>query len=88
MKQSLQRSRGQKERHIELDAHNRRRHVDRLDTGQHIRHQITVFIGCRIAPVGHLVVCRTVDVVENRPGQALFCAAPKLLGIVTIIEFH
>jgi isopentenyl diphosphate isomerase/L-lactate dehydrogenase-like FMN-dependent dehydrogenase len=41
---------------------------DAFDPGENVWHQIASLIGLRISSISDLIVCRPVDIVEDRPG--------------------
>ena len=60
VEETLQGGRRAVDRQGKLLAHDGDREINSLDAPQHVGHEIAVFEACRIAPVGHLVVGRTV----------------------------
>ena len=88
VKQPLQGGGREEQWHGQFLAHDRRAHVDILDAGEHIGDQITAFIGFGIAPPGHLVVSRAIDIIEDRKGQALSGKRAEVVHIVAIRDIH
>ena len=81
VKQPLQGGRRTKNRQTQLAAHHLNRHVDISNPGQHIGHEVIIFKGVRVAPVGHLIIGRAVDIVKDRPRQT---AAREIAQIIDI----
>ncbi len=88
MEQPLQCGRREEQRHRHLLAHQRHRHVDRLDPGEHARHQIAVVERRGVACLGQLVVGRAVDIMEHRKGQAPPRQFTKIVDIAAIGGAH
>ena len=84
MKHSLQRGRGEHQRHGNALTHDRHAHVYFGYTGEHIGHQIAVVERRCVAILRPLVIRCTVNVVENRRGQARLGQCPKIRNIVAI----
>ena len=84
MKQSLQSGWRTIEWHVEFLTHDLYRHVDISHTIEHIWNEISGLKGLRIAPIGHFVICRTVNVMKNRSRQTLLCKPPEITKVVTV----
>ena len=88
VEQALQRGRRTIDRHGELLAHDRHRHIDVADPAQDIRHQVAALEARRIPAIGHLVVGRAVDVVEDRPRQPPLRERPEVVEVVAVLQAH
>ncbi len=88
VEQPLQRRRRAVERHREFLAQHGDRQIDVGDAGEHARHQVAVLEGRGVAPVGGLVVGGAVDVVEDRPRQALLRQAAEVVEIEALVQPH
>jgi len=69
-------------------AHDCATGVDFRHTRQHIRHQINVIKCSGVTRLGQLVICRAVDVIENRPRQARLGQFPEIIDIMTVGKTH
>ena len=69
VEQALQRSGRAIDRHRELLAHDRHRHVDGFHAAQDVGHQVAALEARGILAIGHFVVGRAVDVIEDRTRQ-------------------
>ena len=88
VEQALQRGRGAIERHRQLLAHDRHRHVDGLDAAQDIGHQVAALEARGILAKRHLVVGGAVDVVEDRAGQPLLRQLAEIMEVVAVAQTH
>ena len=88
VEQALQGSRGAIEWHGKLLAHDGDRHVHSRHPAQDIGHQIAALEALRVAAKGDLVVRRSVNVVEDRPGQALPCERAEIVEVVAMAQAH
>ena len=88
MEQPLQRSRRAVERHGQLLAHDRHRHVDLLDAPQHVGDEVAVLKGAGVAAIGRFVVRPAVDVVKDRLRQPSLGEAAKIVKIVAALNAH
>ena len=88
MEKTLQCRRRAIDRHAELLAEDLDGQVHILDTCQHAWYQIACFIGCPITPIGHLIVSSTINIVEDRPWQALLRKLPEILEVVAVRQVH
>lgn len=86
VEQPLQRRRRQEQGHGNLLAHHLHGHVDGLDAGQDVGHQIAIIEGSAVAILGDLVVRGTIDIVEDRPRQPPFGKPAEILDIVTLAD--
>ena len=62
--------------------------INSLHAAQHVGHQITALEACRILPMGHLVVCRSVDIIKNRTWQPSSGELPEIMKVVTVAQAH
>jgi hypothetical protein len=85
VEEALQSGRGAIDRHGKLLAHYSDGEVDGLDAAQDVGHEIAVLEARRIAAAGHLVVCRTVNVVEDRRRQPSHCQSPEIMKVVAVV---
>ena len=88
VEQALQGSGGQEKRHGQLLSHNCCTHIDILDAGKDIGHQIAALIGFGIPPPRHFVVCRAVNIVKYRKRQAFPGERAEVVHIVAIRNIH
>ena len=84
MKQTLQSGRRTKKRHIQFCPHHLNRHIHFSNPAQYIGHQINRLIGLAIAPIGHLIIGRAINIMKYRPGQAAARQIAHIFNIVTI----
>lgn len=66
----------------------RDRKIDTFHTPQNIRHEIALLETGGVAPVGHLVIGRAVDVVEDRAGQPALRQAAKVVKVMAVVGLH
>ena len=88
VEEALQCSRRAIDRQGQLLAHDSDREINSLDAPQHVGHEIAVLEACRIAPMGHLVVGRSIDVVEDRARQPSPRQSTKIVKVVAVAEAH
>lgn len=88
MEQPLQGGRRAVDRHRQLLAHDRHRHVDLAHPAQHVGNQVASLEAFGVAAIGDLVVGSTVDIVEDRPRQPPLRHAAEVGKIVTVAEPH
>ena len=84
MKQPLQGSWCAIERHIEFLTHDLYRQVDVSHTIEHIWNKISGLKRLRIAPIGHFVICCTINVMKDRSWQTLLCKSSEITKVVTV----
>ncbi len=85
---ALKRRWRQKQGHVDLLTHDGRFHINGFDAGENIRDQIAALISLRIAPPGHFVVGRPVDIMKHRARQPLARERPKIFNIMAIAQAH
>ena len=88
VEETLQGGRRAIDRQGELLAHDGNGEINSLDAAQHVGHEIAVLEACRIAPVGDLVVGRTVDVVEDRARQPSLRQPSEIMKVVAVPKAH
>ena len=88
VEQTLQGGRRAIDRQGKLLAHDGDGEINGLDAAQDVGYEVTALEGLRIAPVGHLVVGGTVDVIEDRSGQPSLGEPPEIMKVVTIVQMH
>ena len=88
VEQALQRSGRAIDRHRQLLAHDGHRHIDGFHAAQDVGHEVAALEARRIPAIGHLVVCRSVDVVEDRTRQPPSGQSPEIMEVVTVAQTH
>src|ERR1700730_4155135 len=88
VEQPLQSGRRAIKRHFQFLTEHGHRHVDLLDAGEDIRHQIAVLEGARVPPIRRLVVGCAVDIVEDRPRQTPPRQFAKIMEIMAVLQAH
>lgn len=85
VEETLQGGRRTINRQSELLAQDVDGEINRFHAAQNVGHEVTALEGCRVAPVRHLVVCGTVDVIEYRGGQPSLGQAPEIMKVVAAV---
>src|SRR5215471_13094495 len=62
--------------------------IDVFYAAQDVGHEVAGLEGLRVAPVGHLVVRRAVDVIEYRSGQPSFGQTAEIMKVMTVMQMH
>ena len=88
MEQALQRGGGKVKRQRQFLPHHGNGCVHICRTTQNARQQIYIFKGGSVAPIGRLVICCAVDVIENWAWQAALRQSAKIVKVVAIGQAH
>ena len=86
VKQPLHGRRREKQWHVESLAKDRDRHVDVVDAGEHIRHEVHRIEGLGVASHRDFIIGATVDVMKDWRRQALFGELAKIAGAIAVVE--
>ena len=88
VKQALKRGRRTVHGHCKFLAHHGDGEVDAFDAAQHAGHEIAILEARGISAIGHFIVRRPVDVVEDRSWQPAQGELPEVVKAVTVSEAH
>src|SRR5450755_3804281 len=88
MEQALERGRRAIKRHCEPLAHNGHRHIDAFDATQDIGNEVTALEACGVPAIGHLVVGRSVDVIEDGTWYPAPSQSSKVVEVMTVTQAH
>lgn len=88
MEQALEGGRRAVNRHRQLVAENRDRHIDLAEAGQHVRHEIAVLEGARVPAERRFIVGAAVDVIVDRPGQTPTRQFAEVMKVVAVLQTH
>ena len=88
VEQPLERGRRTEKGNCELLTHYSHGKIDGFDPAQDIGNQVAVVEARRVAAICHLIVCRSVNIVENRTWQPSHSKFAEVMEIMAITQAH